>query len=94
MKKIKVLNPAQQNKQNCPKLCRVPKDKPGQSLLVGYLACPMGAESGSKSLSLSHIGVCLPIKKHYTKYFMNIKHTEITRCTKGMVTNKCAYRYM
>jgi hypothetical protein len=48
MKKIKVLNPAQQNKQNCAKLCRVPNEKPGQSLLGRYLTCPMGAESGSK----------------------------------------------
>lgn len=94
MKKIKVLNPAQQNKQNCAKLCRVPNEKPGQSLLGRYLTCPMGAESGSKDQSPAPIGVCLPIEKHYAKYFMNIKHTQITRCTKGMVTNKCAYRYM
>jgi hypothetical protein len=36
MKKIKVLNLAQQNKQNCTKLCKVP----GQSLLGVYLAFP------------------------------------------------------
>jgi hypothetical protein len=34
----------------------VPNDKPGQSLLGGYLACPVGAESGSKNLSPSRIG--------------------------------------
>jgi hypothetical protein len=74
-KNIKVLNPVQQNKQNCAKLCRVPNDKPGQSLLGGYLACPVGAESGSKNLSPSLIHASLPMEKHYAKYFMNIKHT-------------------